>query len=272
MVAVKAIVGPDRYPMFLPLNEWPPPAILGLQAGSTLLAEDATRGAFSGPEFRRAFDFYTGLYRDRLAPPITGNEISNLYQEFERGYITMYITGPWNVGEFRRRLPAAMQDKWGTSPLPGPDGPGVSIAGGSSLVLFGRSKHKRAAWELIEFLSQPVQQSRFRVLTGDLPARVEAWQDSALAFDPHMRSFAAQLQRVVSTPKLPEWELIATRLQERVELAVRGGVAPDSALSLLDRDVDRILEKRRWMRARAARLHAAAGGAAAPASATAARR
>ena len=258
MVAVKAVVGPDRYPMFLPLNEWPPPTILGLQAGSPLLADDATRGAFSGPEFRHAFEFYTGLYRDKLAPPITGNEISNLYQEFERGYIAMYITGPWNVGEFRRRLPAAKQNTWATAPLPGPDGPGVSLAGGSSLVLFGRSKHKRAAWQLIEFLSQPAQQSRFRVLTGDLPARVEAWQDSALARDPQMHAFRAQLERVVSTPKLPEWELIATRLQERVELAVRGGVPPDSALALLDRDVERILEKRRWMRARALRVQAAA--------------
>lgn len=263
MVAVKAIVGPDRYPMFLPLNEWPPPAILGLQAGSPLLSGNATHGAFSGPEFRRAFAFYTGLYRDRLAPPITGNEISNLYQEFERGYISMYISGPWNVGEFRRRLPPAMQDAWATAPLPGPDGPGVSLAGGSSLVLFARSKYKRTAWELVEYLSQPEQQSRFRVLTGDLPARVEAWRDSALALDPHMRSFGAQLERVVSTPKLPEWELIATRLLERVELAVRGGVPPDSALALLDRDVERILEKRRWMLARAAAASHAAPAAAA---------
>ena len=84
----------------------------------------------------------------------------------------------------------------------------------------------------------------------------QSWVDPALARDPHMRAFRTQLERVVSTPKLPEWELITTRLQERVELAVRGRVAPDSALALLDRDVEHILEKRRWMRARA--LHAAA--------------
>ena len=62
-----------------------------------------------------------------------------------------------------------------------------------------------------------------------------------------MRAFGEQLRRVVSTPKVPEWELIATRLQERSELAVRGGVSADSAMALLDRDVDRILEKRRWL-------------------------
>jgi hypothetical protein len=36
-------------------------------------------------------------------------------------------------------------------------------------------------------------------------------------------------------------------VQERAELAVRGGVSADEALSLMDRDVERILEKRRWL-------------------------
>ena len=250
MHAVKQVVGPDNYAIFLPFNEWPPPAILGLQAGSPLLSADATRGAFSAPAFRRAFDFYLSLFDERLAPPISNTEISNLYQEFARGYFSMYITGPWNIGEFRRRLPPELQDDWGTARLPGPDGPGVSIAGGSSLVLFRRSEAKPAAWALIEFLSRPEQQDRFRELTGNLPARIEAWRDPALAGDPNLAAFREQLQRVVSTPKLPEWELIATRLQERVERAVRGGAPPDSLLRDFDHDIDRILEKRRWMRAR----------------------
>ncbi len=88
---------------------------------------------------------------------------------------------------------------------------------------------------------------KFNHLTGDLPARRAAWQDDALARDPHIRAFRTQLERVVSTPKVPEWELIATRLQERAESAVRGAAIPESALASLDRDVDRILEKRRWL-------------------------
>lgn len=250
MEALKRQVGADRYAVFLPVNEWPPAVILGLQAGSPLLAGGATRGAFAHAEYRRAFAFYIDLYRAKLAPPISNSEISNLYQEFARGYFSMYITGPWNLGEFRRRLPPELQDAWGTSLLPGPEGPGVSLAGGSSLVLFRRSPHHEAAWRLVEFLSRPEQQVRFYHLTGDLPAHVAAWDDTALARDLHLLAFRRQLQRVVPTPKVPEWELVATRLQERVELAVRGGVPPDSALALLDRDVDAILEKRRWLAAR----------------------
>lgn len=254
--AMEAIVregGPDRFAIFLPVNEWNPPVILGLQAGSPLLAEHDTRGAFSEPAFRRAFDFYLGLFRDGLAPPVRNNEIANMYQEFARGTFAMVITGPWNLGEFRRRLPEDLQDDWATAPLPGPEGPasGVSLAGGSSLVLFRGSEHKPEAWRLIEFLSRPEQQVRFYHLSGDLPARREAWRDSALAGDPNLANFGRQLDRVAATPKIPEWELIATRLQERAELAVRGAAPPDTALALLDRDVSRILEKRRWLLARA---------------------
>ncbi len=262
MAAVKQVVGGDRFAIFLPLNEWNQPVIFGLQAGSPLLADEWSRGAFRGPEFRRAFRFYLGLFQDRLAPAIGNNEIANLYQEFARGYFAMYITGPWNLGEFRRRLPPELAAAWATAPLPGPDGAasGVSLAGGSSLVLFRNSPRKEAAWRLIEFLSQPEQQLRFFELTGDLPARVESWQDSTLLRDPNLRAFGRQLERVVPTPMIPEWEQIATRVLERGELAVRGDVPADSALALLDADVDRILEKRRWLRARGLVAGGAAGG------------
>lgn len=253
MEAVKRLVGADRYAIFLPLNEWAQPVILGLQNGSPLLADEWSRGAFAEPAFRDAFAFYLDLFRDGLAPPVGNNEIANVYQEFARGYFAMVVTGPWNLGEFKRRLPPEMQGAWATAPFPGPDAahPGVSLAGGSSLVLFANSPHKEAAWTLIEFLSAPAQELRFYALTGDLPAQVAAWEDSALAEDPNIRAFRDQLLHVVPTPMIPEWEQIAMRVQERAEMAARGAVPADSALALLDRDVERILEKRRWLLAKA---------------------
>ncbi|MGH7506887.1 MAG: extracellular solute-binding protein, partial [Longimicrobiales bacterium] len=163
MRAVKREVGAGRYAIFLPTNEWMQPVVFGLQTGSSLLVDHGTRGAFSDPRFARAFDFYLGLYRDGLAPPLGHYDIANPYQEFARGRFAMWITGPWNMGEFKRRLPAEVQDDWATSPLPGPTGPasGISHAGGASLVLFRSSSKKDAAWKLIEFLSRPEQQLRF---------------------------------------------------------------------------------------------------------------
>jgi multiple sugar transport system substrate-binding protein len=261
MRAIQAQTGPGRYPIYLATNEWPPPTILGLQAGSPILKDGGRYGAFSDPTFRRAFQFYLSMYRAGFAPRLGINEVGNIFQEFGRGTFAMWITGPWNIGEFRRRLPAELQNTWATAPIPGPQGAasGVSLAGGSSLVLFRASRHAVAAWQLIEYLSRPEQQLRFYRLTGDLPARTEAWRDSVLAWDGAAHAFWEQLQRVVPTPQVPEWELIATRLFEYAEQAIRGGVPADTALARLDAEVNRILERRRWLLARAATQHASAG-------------
>ena len=54
---------------------------------------------------------------------MTNTQISNVWDEFARGYFTFYISGPWNIGEFKRRLPPELQDSWMTAPLPGPERP-----------------------------------------------------------------------------------------------------------------------------------------------------
>jgi multiple sugar transport system substrate-binding protein len=249
MRAVKRVVGEENFAIYLPTNEQALPVIFGLQAGATLLREEATRGAFREPAFRRGFDFFLGLYQEGLAPSVGWTAIANVYQEFARGHFMMFITGPWNLGEFRHRLPPDLQDDWTTCPLPGPDGPGsgLSLAGGSSLVMFRSGKSKEAAWKLVEFLSQPEQQVRFYELTGDLPARRRAWSDPAMRKDPEIRAFEVQLDRTVATPKIPEWELIYMRVLEHAQTSILGGTPPGESLASLDEEVDRILEKRRWL-------------------------
>lgn len=252
MRGVKAAVGDDRYAILLPPNEWEHPIIFGLQAGSTLLRDGGRYGDFSGAAFRRAFTFYVDLFREELAPTLATTMISNVYQEFGRGLFAMYLTGPWNIGEFGRRVPEERQDDWMTAPMPGPDGPasGVSMAGGASLAVFRASRHKDEAWRFVEYLSAPEQQVHFYRLTGNLPPRERAWQDPVLATNAYADAFHTQLRRAVPLPRVPEWERISDKVKVYAEAAARGRMSVDAALAALDRDVDVILEKRRWMLAR----------------------
>ncbi len=253
MRAVQREVGKGRYAIFLPTNEWAQPIVLGMQAGSGILKSDGRYGAFADPPFRKGFEFYVSLFRSGFAPSFSNIDVANPFQEFARGRFAMWITGPWQLGEFRRRLPADLQHDWGTAPLPGPTGPasGVSYAGGSSLVLFRASRHQNESWKLIEYLSRPEQQARFYRLTGDLPAREAAWKAAGLIDDPQTRAFWVQLHRVRPLPAVPEVELIVTRVFDYAEQVIRGGRPVEASLRALDGDVDRILEKRRWMLARA---------------------
>ena len=247
LVAVKERVGPKRYAILLPLQEYDPLVALALQQGEPLLRDDGRFGNFRSAAFRRTWKFYLSMFERQLAPAANANEIANVWNEFARGYFSFYISGPWQIGEFKRRLPSELQTAWSTAPLPGPQGPGVSIAGGSSLAIFRHSRHKDAAWKLVQFLSRPVVQQRFYAITGNLPPRRSAWNDAALAQDPPTLAFREQLERVRPVPKVPEWERIATELRVITESVVRGDLSAENGLEELDRRVDRILEKRRWM-------------------------
>src|SRR5262245_47009345 len=249
-----AAIGPEaqggHYGILLPLNEFEPLLALALQQDEPLLRDDGRWGNFSGAGFRRALDFYLEMFRHGWAPMVGTAAISNIWSEFGRGRFVFYVSGPWNIGEFERRLPADQQDRWMTAPLPGPDGPGPSTAGGSSLVVFRASRHKAAAWRLIEFLSRPAVQRRFHALTGDLPPRRTTWTDAAIAADIHARAFREQLERVKPAPKVPEWERIATEMRLVAERAAHGQLTIEAATQELDARVARILEKRRWLLAR----------------------
>ena len=252
LAAIKARNVANQYGIVLPANEFEPLVALALQQDDPLLRDGGRHGNFDSAGFKRALSFYADFFRNGFAPPSTNADVSNIWNEFGRGYFTFYISGPWNIGEFKRRLPANLQQSWMTAPLPGPDGPGASIAGGSSLVVFRASKEKTAAWQVIEYLSQPSVQRRFHELTGDLPPRRSAWTEGALADDVYARAFREQLERAKPTPKLPEWERIANEIRLVAERLVHGDLTIDQATRELDARADRILEKRRWILSRGA--------------------
>src|SRR2546430_13245851 len=221
MARVKARAGPERYAILRPRREWPATVILALELGAGLLRDGDRWGDFRSPAFRRAFDFYLGLFQRGLAPGTGEAAVANVYQDFAAGYFALYMSGPWNLGEFRQRLPPSMDGHWATAPLPAPDGgyPGVSLAGGASLAVFRRSPRQDAAWQLIDYLSQPAQQVRFYRLTGDLPARRQAWTEAALERDPQAGAVWSPPRAGRADPKIPRRERIAAASSRHAQAA-----------------------------------------------------
>ena len=244
---------PNSYAILLPTNEYEQVEILAMGNGATLLNASGTEGAFHDPQFAKAFQFYADIFRRGYAPVLSTTQVANVYQGFAQGDFAMYITGPWNVGEFRKRLPSSMNGKWMTAPMPAPradEYPGTSMAGGSSFVIFRASKKKDAAWKLIEFLSDPAQQIRFYELTQDLPAHRDAWKAPMVANDPPLAAFRLQLEHVSPLPRVPEYEQIATAIADDQEAVIRGRMTIAQATRDLDAKAGQLLSKRRWMVAR----------------------
>jgi len=253
LAAIKKNVGSSRYSILLPINEFEQIMILGLQQPAELLRDNGRYGNFRSPDFKRALSFYDEIFERDWAPRMSNTQISNVWDEFGNGLYAFYMSGPWNIAEFKRRLPAHLQDDWMTAPMPGPDGPGLSNAGGSSLVIFRTSQKQEQAWKFIEYLSEVDTQRRFYQSTGDIPPRVATWDAPELVSSPYSRAFRVQLERVRSPPRVPEWERICQEMRMAQERVVLGASSVEQAAIDLDRKADEILEKRRWMMDKEAR-------------------
>ncbi|MFD1788036.1 extracellular solute-binding protein [Sphingomonas floccifaciens] len=234
--------------ILLPLNEFEQLLTFALQQPDPLLRDEGTRGNFASAGFRGALEFYVSLFRDGLAPKVSSTTIANIWNEFARGRFAVFLSGPWTVRELIARRGPDFAKNWATVTMPGPDGPGASAPGGSSLVVFDAARDRKDVAALVRYLSTPDVQARFNALSDDLPARPSAWALAGLDRNARMAPFAAQLGRARPVPKVPEWERIVTEMQRVAELAVAGTLTIPAAAAEIDRRADALLAKRRWMR------------------------
>ncbi len=238
-----------KYPIYISINDWSPYIIFGMQNRASILKNNNCYGNFSSPEFKEAFDYLLRYHREKLSP-IGISQVTNIYQAFRDEYIAMFFSGPWSIKEIKRWMVDSLSNCWSIAPMPakGEKYPGLSLAGGSSLVINRKSNYKSAAWRLVEFLSLKDSQIKFYELVNDLPAVKNAWLSSPLDKDKFVHVFFQQFENVKSTPKIPEWEqIVFSKLPQYVEYVVRGKMNVSEALKYLDNDVNMILEKRRWL-------------------------
>jgi multiple sugar transport system substrate-binding protein len=236
-----------KYGLLMPFAEYEPLVAFCLQAEEPILIDSDTRGGFRQKSVRDSFAYAASLYQHGFADRLTHSEVTDVYSSFVRGDFAFIITGPWNLAEFARRLPANLQDQWATAPLPGPNGPGDSSAGGVSLCIPRASRRKDDAFRFIEYLCDPQRQADFYKVTGDLPADRGAWLQTSLMHDRRSLTFFDQLNRTRPPPQVPEWERIANEMVAALERVVRGITTLDAALKGLDEFAWTILTKRRAM-------------------------
>lgn len=239
--------GRKSYGIYLPVNPGTEfdEVFFAWQNGGTILKDDDCYSNVTSPEDSAAFAYYVKFFRLGYSPTET-NATTNLYQAFASGFICMFINGPWNVNELRHRVPY-LSGKWSVALLP-KNLNRAANAGGSSLVIFRESKVKKEAWQLIEFLSRPENQLTFYKKTFDLPAVKSTWKDSTLLGNKMVSVFYDQLESAKPFPRIPEWEQVTSKMGQWIETVVWKKNTLSRALKGMDKDINRVLEKRRWLR------------------------
>lgn len=238
---------PDRF-VTLHLLDWPEPLMnFGAHTGEPLLRDHGARGNFATPGFRAALAFYKGIFDRGFSPRMTGAEAGDTIMQFQRGGYAILPSSGETIGQFRRLAPGFAADRWGAAATPSPSGHAGVWAAGNSLGVSATSRQPERAWALVDFLCSVPTELHLHAITGDLPSRPAAWAAPALAGSPIETAVGRQIARAVPGPIVPETARIGTEVQLVAEHMVRGEYGVDAAAREMNRRVDAILAKRRWL-------------------------
>lgn len=238
---------PDTF-VTLHLLNWPEPLFnFGAQTGEPLLRDRAARGNFRSAGFRAALAFYKSIFDARFSPRVTGVEAGDTILDFTRGYYAILPASAEAMGQLRRATYGFPAERWSTTQTPSPTGAQGVWAAGNCLAVSRTSHMPDQAWALVDYLCRVPTQLHFRELTGDLPSRPAAWRAPALAASRPEQGFARAIASGVTGASVPESARISTEVQLVAEHMVRGEYGVDAAAAEMDRRVDAILAKRRWL-------------------------
>lgn len=161
------------------------------------------------------------------------------------GKQALWPTGEW-AEQFIKRY-AGKDLQWGFFAYPAPPGgrKGVTIASGSVFVIPKACKHKKEAWEFLNWLTQPNQVARFCLGIQNVPPLIEAGRAQGFQRSPLFR-FAihvAQGQNAFPYPAIPIWTTYSMELSRTEEKATIGGEDPQALLDDLQDRMSKELAK-----------------------------
>ncbi|GGX41440.1 ABC transporter substrate-binding protein [Streptomyces chartreusis] len=210
-------------------------------AGGSILGDEGERVTVNSMAARDGIDFLARGVREGWIPKqaLTYKEEESK-RAFQDGRLLFLRNWPYAyVGASAAGSPVA--GKIGAVPLPGPDGPGTSVLGGSNLAVSTHARHPDSAARLLAYLtSERVQR---QVLTrGALPpVRADLYEDPALVREfPYLPTLRESVRTAAPRPKSPRYDQVSLVVQAIVHDAMTGRETPEAAVRRLARELDAV--------------------------------
>ncbi|MFF0164337.1 ABC transporter substrate-binding protein [Streptomyces prasinus] len=207
-------------------------------AGGTILGDEGERVTVDSRAAREGIGFLARGVREGWIPreALTYKEEESK-QAFQDGELLFLRNWPYAYVAASAEG-SAVAGKVGAVPLPGPDGPGTSVLGGSNLAVAAHARHPDSAARLIAYLtSEPVQR---QVLTrGALPpVRAALYDDPHLVRRfPYLPTLRESVLAAAPRPKSPRYDQVSLVVQAVVRDAMTGRQTPESAVRRLAREL-----------------------------------
>lgn len=217
-------------------GSWQELAPLIWQAGGEIVKDG--KYTFDTPEAVAALKQYAALFQQKLAPNDTPK--GGFPQNFIKGEVGGFFSGPWMVGVLNNDGGAEFKDKFDLALYPKGPASGTSFVGGSDMVVFKNTKNRDTAWKFLQWLSEPKVQAKWYTTVKALPAVQSAWQESELTSDKQLTIFGEQLKDAKTPPPFPTWEQVAKVIDGELEKIALGRSTPEEAAKAIQSQADTI--------------------------------
>ncbi|MET9431380.1 ABC transporter substrate-binding protein [Streptomyces sp. NPDC003036] len=214
-------------------------------AGGAILGDEGERVAVDSAAARAGIGFLARGVRDGWIPrEALAYKEEESRQAFQDGRLLFLRNWPYAYAG-ASGAGSKVAGNFGAVPLPGPDGPGTSVLGGSNLAVSAQARHPRSARDLIAYLTgEEVQR---RVLTeGALPpVRAALYRDPALVRQfPYLPALRASVLAAAPRPKSPHYEQVSLAVQAVAHDAMAQHQTPEAAVRRLAGELAAIARRR----------------------------
>ncbi|QNI96043.1 ABC transporter substrate-binding protein [Synechococcus sp. RS9902] len=214
-----------------------------VQMGVTLL-DPQRRAAFDSPAGRRAFRFWSDLYREGLLPrEVVSQGQRRAIELFQSGDLALAATGAEFLRSIQTNAPGVAAVTEPHPPVTGADG--TANVALMTLAVPRQSRRAREAVDLALFLTNADQQARFAAEARVLPSSLEALARVREALEQEEPSTTAERQirqaRLLSAstldrarvlvPALPGIKRLQKILYTQMQRAMLAQISPEQALT-----------------------------------------
>jgi maltose-binding protein MalE len=201
------------------------------------IMDDNGQLAIATPEAARAMQFARTLVEKQVAPPqAEGPLVATLFNEKKAATV---ISGPWFIADIAKGVP------WKVAALPTISETGrhaTPFLGAEGLIMSARARDKNAAFAVMDALTSDVAAiERAKIARQVVPNR-RAYEDPAIAKDPVLVAFRAQLEHTLAMPKGPAMRMVWTPYKTALGEVLSGRAKASDQLRAVEREVQSYLD------------------------------
>ncbi|MEV8021486.1 ABC transporter substrate-binding protein [Streptomyces sp. NPDC086554] len=207
-------------------------------AGGTILGDEGERVTVNSAAAREGIGFLARGVREGWIPKqaLTYKEEESR-QAFQDGRLLFLRNWPYAYVSASGEK-SEVAGKVGAVPLPGPDGPGTSVLGGSNLAVSSHARHPDSAARLLAYLTSEGAQRQVLTRGALPPVRAALYQDAGLVRKfPYLPTLRASVLAAAPRPKSPRYDQVSLAVQAAVHDAMAGNQPPEAAVRRLAREL-----------------------------------